>query len=100
MSNCSLGDTGLSKLWTGLAGQSNSLEYLDTSNNQGTVSFDIARHTLSQLRAMKKLNMAGNTRLDPDISLFDEAAINTWSLEELDLSGIMVSRAHFNNAIL
>lgn len=91
LANCSLGDAGLSKLWSGLAGQAASLENLDTSDNQGTVGFEVARNTLSQLWAIKRLNMAGNTRLHSDASLFDEAAINTWSLQELDLSGIAVS---------
>lgn len=90
VSNCCLGDTGLSKLWTGIAGQSTSLEALDTSENQGTVKFEIIRFALSQLRAVKSLNIAGNTRLTTEASLFDEAALNSWNLQQLDLSGISV----------
>ena len=93
VASCGLGDTGLSKLWAGICGQAHTLESLDTSDNQGTAKFETIRNTLSQLRAIKKLNMAGNTRLDTDAPLLDEAAINQWSLQELDLSGISVSHS-------
>ena len=91
LSGCSLGDAGLSKFWTGLSGQAKSLETIDTSDNQGVVKFDIMRHTLGRLRAIKRLNIAGNTRLDSGRPIFDEATINRWALSELDLSGIAVS---------
>lgn len=90
MAQCNLGDAGLTKLWTGLSGQSESLEVIDTSDNQGVVRFDVIRDTLAQLRSLRKLNIAGNTRVTPDISIFDEAAIHRWDLEEMDLSGIAV----------
>lgn len=91
VANCGLGDIGLSKLWTGLSGQATSLEEVNTSENQGTVKFEVLRHSLSQLRTIRKLNIAGNTRIGSLRPLFDEAAINTWDLEELDVSGIAVS---------
>lgn len=91
LSQCGLGNAGLSKLWTGLGGQASRLEVLDTSNNQGIVQPEIIRHTLGQLRALKVLKIAGNTRAHGDYPLFDQASIYCWNLEELDLSGIAVS---------
>ncbi|KAH6998507.1 hypothetical protein BKA56DRAFT_626898 [Ilyonectria sp. MPI-CAGE-AT-0026] len=93
IASCGLGDAGLSKVWTGISGQAASLEVLDTSDNQGTVKFDVIQHSLSELRAIKKLKIAGNTRLHPEIPLFDEAALNFWTLEELDLSGIALNES-------
>jgi hypothetical protein len=90
LANCGLGESGLSKLWTGLSGQAATLEVLDTSNNQGTVKFEVIRSTLSQLRAIRKLHIAGNTRVDSDASLLSASAMSSWSLQELDMSGIMV----------
>lgn len=87
---CALGDAGLSKLWTGLAGQIHSLECLDTSDNQGIVRFDIIQNALRCLRRITKLNIGGNTRITCDESLFDEEAIGSWALQEIDLSGIAV----------
>jgi hypothetical protein len=93
LSGCSLGDDGLTKLWCGLAGQADSLETLNTSDNQGVVKPDIIRHSLSQLRVLKRLDISGNTRLDPDRPVIDEATISRWSLVELDLSGIALNEA-------
>lgn len=90
LSQCGLGNAGLSKLWTGLGGQALRLQFLDTSNNQGIVQPDIIRHSLGQLQALRVLKMAGNTRTHGDQPLFDQAAIYRWNLEELDLSGIAV----------
>lgn len=87
---CGLGDAGLTKLWAGLSGQARCLQTIDTSDNQGVARFDIMRHSLNQLQAVRKLVIAGNTRLDRDVPLFDEAAICNWALSELDLSGIAV----------
>lgn len=91
LSNCGLGDDGLSKLWTGLSGQGVSLQVIDTSENQGTVKFEIIHYTLGQLNAIRKLNIAGNTRIPLDVPLFDGEVLHSWALEELDLSGIAVS---------
>lgn len=92
LANCGLGDEGLTALWNGIAGQGTSLHHIDTSENQGTVKFEIIHDSLSQLQVIKKLNIAGNTRIPLDVPLFEESALYTWSLEELDLSGIAVSR--------
>lgn len=54
------------------------------------MGFETIRYALSQLRAIQRLNIAGNTRIATDVSLFDEAALNRWELQELDLSGIAV----------
>ncbi|KHN95101.1 leucine rich repeat protein [Metarhizium album ARSEF 1941] len=86
LSNCSLGDAGLSKLWVSLAGQTDSLEWIDTSNNQGVVRFEIIQSTLSGLRRLSKLDIAGNTRITSEESLFDELTMQDWHLQELDLS--------------
>lgn len=91
LSECSLGDAGLSKLWVSLAGQADSLEWINTSNNQGVVRFEIIQSALSGLRRLSKLEIAGNTRILSEESLFDELTMQTWQLQELDLSGIMVS---------
>jgi hypothetical protein len=91
LSQCYLGDAGLTKLWTGLSGQPECLEAIDTSDNQGTVKFEVIQYTLAQLRSLRRLNIAGNTRLTSDESIFEPAAIHSWKLEELDLSGIAVS---------
>lgn len=90
LSQCSLGDTGLSKLWVSLAGQANSLEMVDTSSNHGVVRFETIQTTLSRMRRLTKLNIAGNTRILSEESLFDEMTMHEWELQELDLSGIMV----------
>jgi hypothetical protein len=90
LSKCSLGDAGLSRLWVSLAGQADSLEWIDTSNNQGVVRFEIIQSTLSGLRRLSKLKIAGNTRILSEESLFDEVTMQGWQLQELDLSGIMV----------
>lgn len=91
LSKCSLGDAGLSKLWVGLAGQADSLEWIDTSSNQGVVRFEIIQSTLSGMRRLSKLKIAGNTRIMSDESLFDAVTMQNWQLQELDLSGITVS---------
>ncbi|KFG83093.1 leucine rich repeat protein [Metarhizium anisopliae] len=93
LSECSLGDAGLSKLWVSLAGQADSLEWINTSNNQGVVRFEIIQSTLSGLRRLSKLEIAGNTRILSEESLFDELTMQTWQLQELDLSGIMLNDA-------
>ena len=80
----------MSKLWAGIPGQAHSLQTIDTSNNHGIVKCDLLRHGLDQLRAIRKLNISGNTRLDTGNPLVDEATINGWTLTELDLSGIAV----------
>ncbi|POR37921.1 Uncharacterized protein TPAR_01874 [Tolypocladium paradoxum] len=90
---CALGDAGLSKLWTGLAGQVHSLECLDTSDNQGIVRFDVIQNTLRRLRRITKLNIAGNTRITCDESLFDQETIGSWALQEIDLSAIALNDA-------
>lgn len=94
LAQCNLGDAGLTKLWTGLSGQADCLEVIDTSDNQGTVRFEVIRYTLAQLRALRRLNIAGNTRITSDRSVFEPDAIHSWKLEELDLSGIAVSLSH------
>lgn len=91
LSNCGLGDIDLNKLWSGLAGQAETIEYIDTSGNSGTVGFDTLTYTLRQLRNIKKLNISGNTRLVSEEPLFAEGALQSWALQELDLSGIVVS---------
>lgn len=96
LSKCSLGDAGLSKLWMSLAGQANSLEWIDTSNNHGVVRFETIQRTLSGMRRLSKLNIAGNTRLVSEEPLFDEMTICKWELQELDLSGVMVSNFFFS----
>lgn len=93
IAKCGLGDAGLTKVWTGISGQAASLEVVDTSDNQGTVKFEVIYPSLAELRAIKSLRIAGNTRLPPGVSLFDEAALNFWVLEELDLSGIALNDA-------
>lgn len=90
LSKCALGDAGLSRLWTALAGQAFSLECLDTSDNQGIVRFDIIRGTLSLLQRVVSLNIAGNTRILSDEPLLDADVMANWLLRDLDLSGIMV----------
>lgn len=90
LAKCALGDAGLSKLWTGIAGQAHSLEWLDTSDNHGIARFEVIQYTLRQLRRITKLNIAGNTRITSGESLFDEATIASWALQDLDLSGIAV----------
>jgi Ran GTPase-activating protein (RanGAP) involved in mRNA processing and transport len=90
LAGCSLGDAGLSKLAAALPGQMNSLQVLDISDNHGAVKSDILRHSLNQLRELRKLNLASSTRLDSRYPIFDEAAIHNWSLTELDLSCIVV----------
>ncbi|KAG6017543.1 hypothetical protein E4U43_000932 [Claviceps pusilla] len=93
LSQCSLGDAGLSQLWTSLAGQAKSLEWIDTSNNHGVVRFETIQSTLSKMRRLSKLNIAGNTRILSDESLFSETTIYDWELQELDLSGMMLNAA-------
>lgn len=93
MSDCSLGDAGLTKLWSGLAGQAPYLELIDTSDNQGVVKAEVLRQTLGQLQRITRLNIAGNTRLESDDCLFDEAVMSNWTLKELDLSGIALNDA-------
>ncbi|KAF4965436.1 hypothetical protein FZEAL_10758 [Fusarium zealandicum] len=91
LSNCGLGDEGLTTLWTGISGQGSSLQHIDTSENQGTVKFEVIHDSLTQLQAIKRLNIAGNTRIPLDTPLFEDAALNSWALEELDLSGIALN---------
>ncbi|KAF5005852.1 hypothetical protein FDECE_7737 [Fusarium decemcellulare] len=91
LSNCGLGDEGLATLWAGIAGQGSTLQHIDTSENQGTVKFEVIHYSLSQLQAIRKLNIAGNTRIPLDLPLFEESALNSWALEELDLSGIALN---------
>lgn len=93
LNSCSIGDAGLSRLWLGVAGQASTLQVLDTAGNHGIVKFDVMQYSLSRLRTLTKLNIAGNTRLDTDMSLFDEEALNSWVLEELDVSGIALNDA-------
>ncbi|KAG6259721.1 hypothetical protein E4U24_000036 [Claviceps purpurea] len=93
LSRCSLGDTGLSKLWMSLAGQANSLESIDTSNNHGVVRFETIQSSLSGMKRLSKLNIAGNTRFLSEESLFNEATMHDWELQELDLSGMMLNSA-------
>ncbi|OAA43103.1 leucine rich repeat protein [Metarhizium rileyi] len=93
LSKCSLGDAGLSRLWVSLAGQANSLEWVDTSNNHGVVRFEIIQSTLSGLKRLSKLKIAGNTRMSSEESLFDEVTMQGWQLQELDLSGMMLNAA-------
>ncbi|PHH91376.1 hypothetical protein CDD83_684 [Cordyceps sp. RAO-2017] len=88
LARCALGDAGLSKLWRSLPGQAQSLEWLDTSENQGTVRFEDIQSTLRLLRRITRLNIAGNTRIASEESLFDETTMGSWALQELDLSGI------------
>lgn len=87
---CKLGDEGLAALWTGLSGQGDSLDTIDTSDNQGTVKFELFRYCLRQLQTIRRLNVSGNTRLHVAESLFEEPILNQWELEELDLSKITV----------
>lgn len=91
IAGCGLGDAGLSKLWFGLAGQAGSLQVINTSDNHGVARFETIQSTLSQLHGLKKLSIAKNTRLTSDLPLFTRETIETWPLQELDLSGIMVS---------
>lgn len=91
LARCNLGDAGLSQIWTGLAAQGLTLDTIDTSDNQGTVRGEILRNTFRQMKSLTKLRIAGNARLDSEKALFDEAAMNCWALQELDLSGIAVS---------
>ncbi|KAG6040421.1 hypothetical protein E4U41_000621 [Claviceps citrina] len=93
LSQCVLGDAGLSRLWTSLAGQANSLESIDTSNNRGVVRFDTIQSTLSRMRRLSTLKIAGNTRILSEASLFDEMTVYDWELQELDLSGIILNAA-------
>ncbi|KAK5990243.1 hypothetical protein PT974_08509 [Cladobotryum mycophilum] len=93
LSNCGFADAGLTKLWTALVGQAETLEWLDTSDNQGTVRFEIIRDSLAQFRHIKKLIISGNTRLESEESLFVQSAINSWPLQELNLSGIVLNDA-------
>ncbi|PFH61342.1 hypothetical protein XA68_17591 [Ophiocordyceps unilateralis] len=88
LARCALGDSGLLKLWKGLAGQAHSLESLDTSDNQGSVRFEMIQSTLRRMRRLTRLVISGNTRIASDGSLLDEATMSLWALEELDLSGI------------
>lgn len=73
-----------------LAGQANSLESIDTSNNHGVVRFETIQSSLSGMKRLSKLNIAGNTRFLSEESLFNEATMHDWELQELDLSGMMV----------
>ena len=91
LSNCSLGEFGLSKIWSVLPVQANCLESLDLSDNAGTINYDYMLDSLNGLRAIKQLKLRGNTRLPHDIALFEEASISNWVLEELDLSGIVLN---------
>lgn len=100
LANCGLGDAGLTKLWAGLSGQYATLEVLDTSNNQGTVKFEVIRNTLSHLRAVRKLHIVGNTRIDSDMSLLSQSAMSSWTLHEIDMSGIIVSCAQNHGYII
>ena len=93
LAKCALGDAGLSQLWGALGSQAYSLECLDTSDNQGIVRFDIIQRALKKLQRLVSLNIAGNTRIMSDASLFDGETIMNWSLQDLNLSGIMVSAA-------
>ncbi|KAK3187246.1 hypothetical protein K4F52_003877 [Lecanicillium sp. MT-2017a] len=93
IADCGLGDSSLSMLWKGLACQGGFLEVLDTSNNYGTVKFDIVCNALSQFKSLTKLCMARNTRLTSELSLFDDDALSSWPLQELDLSGITLNDA-------
>ncbi|KAM4054739.1 leucine rich repeat protein [Hirsutella rhossiliensis] len=53
--------------------------------------FEMMQNTLRQLKRITKLNIAGNTRITSDESLFDEAIIGSWALQDIDLSGIALN---------
>lgn len=93
LADCGLMDFGLSDIWTALDSQSESLEIIDLSNNQGTVRFEIICNALSHLAGATKLCIARNVRLATELSLFDDDTLATWQLQELDLSGIMLNDA-------
>lgn len=93
LAKCALGDAGLSQLWGALGSQAYSLECLDTSDNQGIVRFDIIQRALKKLQRLVSLNIAGNTRIMSDASLFDGETIMKWALQDLNLSGIMLNDA-------
>ncbi|KAJ6446376.1 leucine rich repeat protein [Purpureocillium lavendulum] len=93
LAKCALGDAGLSQLWGALGSQGFSLECLDTSDNQGIVRFDAIQRTLKKLQRLTSLNIAGNTRIMSEASLFDSETIMKWALQDLNLSGIMLNDA-------
>ncbi|KAJ3481675.1 hypothetical protein NLG97_g7762 [Lecanicillium saksenae] len=93
LADCGLADFGLSDIWTALDHQADSLEIIDLSNNQGTVRFEIICNALSHLSGVTKLCIARNVRLATELSLFDDDALATWQLQDLDLSGIVLNDA-------
>ncbi|KJZ78965.1 hypothetical protein HIM_01738 [Hirsutella minnesotensis 3608] len=93
LAKCALADAELSKLWMALPEQSLSLEWLDISDNHGTVRFDVVQNTLKQMKRITRLNISGVTRITSHESLLDRSAMNFWELQEVDLSGI-----HLNDA--
>ncbi|KAI5465786.1 hypothetical protein BGZ63DRAFT_348023 [Mariannaea sp. PMI_226] len=96
VARCGMGDVGLTKFWTAISGQFSNLETLDTSDNQGTVKFEVLLNSLRELRAIKSLRIAGNTRLPPGVAMFDNEILGIWTLEELDLSNIALNDATVN----
>lgn len=93
LAHCGLVDFGLSDIWTALDHQADSLEKIDLSDNQGTVRFEIVCNALSRFRGVTKLCIGRNVRLATGLSLFDDDALATWQLQELDLSGIVLNDA-------
>lgn len=93
LADCGLADFGLSDVWTALDNQAETLEIVDLSNNQGTVRFEIICNALSHMSGVTKLSIARNVRLATELSLFDDEALLTWRLQELDLSGIVLNDA-------
>ncbi|PHH76024.1 hypothetical protein CDD82_4165 [Ophiocordyceps australis] len=96
LARCALGDAELSTLWKSFAGQAQSLENIDTSENHGSVKFSAIKETLGRLKRVARLNIAGNTRITCDESLFEGAALNHWALQELDVSGVKLNDATVN----
>ncbi|EGX94373.1 leucine rich repeat protein [Cordyceps militaris CM01] len=93
LAECGLCEFGLSDIWTALDRQAETLEILDLSNNPAVVRFEIICNALSHLKGITKLCIARNVRLATELSLFDDDALATWQLQELDLSGIIINDA-------
>ncbi|KAM3454875.1 hypothetical protein MY5147_006824 [Beauveria neobassiana] len=92
LADCGLEDFGLSDIWMSLDHQAD-LSILDLSNSKGLVKFEIICNALSRFRGVTKLCIARNVRLATELSLFDDDALATWQLQELDLSGIALNDA-------
>ncbi|OAA74124.1 leucine rich repeat protein [Cordyceps fumosorosea ARSEF 2679] len=93
LAQCGLGEFGLSDIWSTLDQQTDSLEILDLSNNPGIVQLEVVCNTLRHLSSVTKLCIARTVRLATGVSLFDDDALVTWQLQELDLSGMMINDA-------